>query len=103
MTEARKMELLTGMVGDTDTATLTAYLEIAADVVLRHAYPFEPDRGEIPEAYDMVQVQIAAYLLNKRGAEGEVSHSENGISRHYEDGDIPPSLLRRIVPSAGVV
>jgi hypothetical protein len=42
-------------------------------------------------------------MLNKRGAEGEITHTENGVSRQYEDGDIPPSLLRRIVPMAGVL
>ena len=51
----------------------------------------------------MTQVEVAAYLLNKRGAEGETAHSENGISRSYEDGDVPSSLLRDIVPYAGVV
>lgn len=53
--------------------------------------------------YDAVHVEIAAYMINKRGAEGEVSHSENGVSRTYEDGDIPPSLLRAITPVAGVL
>lgn len=49
------------------------------------------------------QVEIAAYMLNKRGAEGETAHSENGVSRSYEDGDIPATLLRRITPMAGVL
>ena len=46
---------------------------------------------------------IDVALLNKRGAEGETAHSENGVSRSYEDGDIPPTLLRRILPMAGVI
>ena len=58
---------------------------------------------EVPIQYDTTQVEIAAYLLNKRGAEGETAHSENGVSRSYEDGDIPPTLLRRITPMAGVL
>ena len=40
-------------------------------------------------------------MLNKRGAEGEVSHTENGISRTYEKADIPTSMLRTIVPHCG--
>ena len=58
---------------------------------------------EVPPKYELVHIEIAAYMLNKRGAEGEVTHSENGVSRTYEDGDIPPTLLRRITPVAGVV
>ena len=37
-----------------------------------------------------------------RGAEGEKSHSENGISRTYENAELPDSLLREITPIAGV-
>ena len=50
-----------------------------------------------------LQVEIATYLLNKRGGEGELSHSENGISRSYENGDVPESMMRQIVPMAGVL
>lgn len=57
----------------------------------------------VPPRYDFNQVEIAAYLVNKRGAEGETAHSENGISRSYEDGDVPPTLLREIVPFASVI
>lgn len=95
--------MLQSITGESDPSILNTYLKIAADTILRHLYPFGANDSEPPEEYDVVQVQIAAYLLNKRGAEGETSHSENGISRHYEDGDIPPSLLRKIVPRAGVV
>ena len=66
-------------------------------------YPFDDTIKEVPERYHMTQVEIAAYLLNKRGAEGETAHSENGISRSYEDGDVPPTLLRDIVPFAAVM
>ena len=48
-------------------------------------------------------MEIAAYLVNQRGAEGETAHSENGISRSYEDGDVPPTLLREIVPCASLI
>ena len=58
---------------------------------------------EVPEQYGFTQVEIAVYLLNKRGAEGQTAHSENGISRSYEDGDVPPTLLRDIVPFAAVM
>ena len=103
MTQANKLSMLETITDETDISTLDTYLQIATDVILRHCYPFGTEERQAPEEYDVLQVQIAAYLLNKRGAEGETSHSENGISRHYEDGDIPPSLLRKIVPRAGVV
>lgn len=102
MTEAEKTELLATMT-DQQGSVLSAYLAIAGDKVLRKLYPFDDTIKEVPERYHMTQVEIAAYLLNKRGAEGETAHSENGISRSYEDGDVPSPLLRDIVPYAGVV
>ena len=81
----------------------SAYLKIAGNKICRKAFPFDPAVTEVPEQYSLLQVEIAVYLLNKRGAEGESAHSENGISRTYENGDVPPSMLRQIVPMCGVL
>jgi hypothetical protein len=96
--------MLTRMTDETDEDTLSAYLSFAANAVLTRAYPYKDiSEMEVPAQYQALQVEIAAYMLNKRGAEGEVSHSENGITRTYESADVPASLLRRIIPCAGVV
>lgn len=100
MTLDTQLYMLKSMTGETDNDLCVAYLDFAGEKVLRRAYPFDPTQTIVPDKYHGIQVQIAAYLLNKRGAEGETSHSENGISRAYEDGDVPASLLRDIVPFA---
>lgn len=100
MTDAEKKVMLTAMTGETADAVLSTYLTIAGNKVLRRVYPFDKTQITVPDQYAINQVEIAAYLVNKRGAEGETSHSENGISRSYEDGDVPPTLLREIVPFA---
>ena len=91
------------MTDETDSDVLSTYLLLAKDVVLQKAYPFRDYPEEFPSRYDAIHVEVAAYMLNKRGAEGETVHLENGVSRHWEDGSIPPSLLRRIVPNAGML
>lgn len=103
MTTDELYGLVQTMTGVTDTAILDAYIQQAGDAVLRHAYPYDDSQTTVPDKYQRVQADIAVYMINKRGAEGESSHSENGVSRVYEDGDIPPTLLRRIMPVAGVV
>ena len=105
MTDNAKLTLLENMTKETDADVLSAYLSLAEEVVLGKMYPFKSDFDgvEMPTKYDSVQVEIAAYLLNKRGAEGETVHLEDSVSRHYEDGSIPPSLLRRITPFAEVI
>lgn len=104
MTGDEKKVMLKSMTGEKDEEVLSTYLALAKGAVLRTAFPFLEELPEaVPAKYDIVHVEIAAYMLNKRGAEGETVHLENGVSRHYEDGDIPPTLLRRIVPMAGVM
>lgn len=102
MTDEEKLTMLKSMTEETDNDVLSTYLTLAKGVVLSRAYPYT-EEDKVPAKYDMVHVEIAAYMLNKRGAEGETAHSENGVSRSYEDGDIPPTLLRRILPMAGVI
>ena len=103
MTDAEKLKMVKAMTGETDENILSTYLSIADDKVCRKAYPYDPDAWLVPNQYGFVQVEIAVYLLNKRGAEGQTAHSENGISRSYEDGDVPSTLLRDIVPFAAVM
>lgn len=103
MKDAEKLKIVKAMTGETDEDTLSTYLSIAGNKVCRKAYPFDPTVTAVPDQYAHIQVEIAVYLLNKRGAEGQTAHSENGISRSYEDGDVPPTLLRDIVPFAAVM
>lgn len=103
MDELEKIAMAKTLSGETDELTVSSYLKIAGNKICRKAYPFDPAVTEVPEQYSLLQVEIAVYLLNKRGAEGEAAHSENGISRTYEDGDVPPSMLRQIVPMCGVL
>ena len=94
---------LEAMTGEQTEEVLSTYLDLAGNKILRKAYPYNDTQTTVPEKYHYTQLEVAAYLLNKRGAEGETAHSENGISRSYEDGDVPPTLLREIVPCAAVV
>jgi hypothetical protein len=82
---------------------LLAYLDIAGSKIINRAYPYDPEQTEVPKRYDFLHCEIAAYLLNKRGAEGQTGHSENGISRSYESADVPESLLGAVTPMIGVI
>ena len=104
MTQAEKLQLLKAMVGESDTEeVLLTYLNIAGRKILNRAYPYGTEETDVPSRYDFLQCEIAAYLLNKRGAEGQTSHSENGISRSYESADVPESLIGAVMPFCGVI
>lgn len=96
------------MLGFSNTAeyddVINDYLLIAKQTILNRIYQYGyEDSEEVPTYYEHIQCQIACYLFNKRGAEGETSHSENGITRNYADGDIPSDLLKQVVPKVGVL
>lgn len=104
MTQAEKLTLLKAMVGESDTEeVLLAYLNIAGSKIINRAYPYGAEDQEVPTRYGFLQCEIAAYLLNKRGAEGQTGHSENGISRSYESADVPESMLGAVTPMVGVI
>ena len=109
MTEIEKLALCRVMVAQPDTAegwsddVLNAYLTIAGRKIINRAYPFDDTVTEVPTRYGYLQCEIAAYLLNKRGAEGETAHSENGINRTYENADVPDSMLSDVIVHCGVV
>lgn len=107
MTEADKLALLRVMVGQPNEGewsdeVLTSYLNIAGRKIINRAYPYDDTITEVPRRYGYLQCDIATYLLNKRGAEGQTSHSENGVSRGYESADVPESMLREVIPHVGV-
>ncbi len=102
MIQSEKVTIVSTLSGEEDVDTVSAYLWMAGKKILRRAYPFDDSVSEVPEKYEHLQIDAAVYLLNKRGAEGEQSHSENGISRTYESADLPQTMLNEISPVCGV-
>ena len=70
-------------------------LERASDIIcdIRNS-------DKVERKYLSTQIAIAIEIYNKRGAEGQGSHTENGISRVYVSGDISHHLIRKITPIA---
>ena len=104
MTDQEKQEALKDIVGtEYPEEILSTYLDLAGRKIVAKAYPYNAEDKDVPAKYDFLQVEIAAYMLNKRGAAGQTSHSENGISRTYENADVPESMLNTITPFCGVI
>ena len=78
-------------------------LESAKAVILSRRFPFGEQPTEIEDKYKDLQIRIAVEMFNKRGAEGETAHSENGVSRSYASANVSEDLLKEITPKVGVV
>ena len=104
MTRGQKLEYLRMMIDSEDDSDgiLGLYLDMAGDKILNRMYPFLEDYSgkEVPERYAMIQLNVAAYLMNKRGAEGQVQHIENNIHRNFGSADVPGEMLKDILPMA---
>ena len=105
MTNDEMIIMLEQSTGEEDHRVLSAYLSRAADIVFHRAYPYAGDDDEVrvPKKYQHVQIAVAEYMLNKRGAEGQTQHIENGVHRNYGSADIPDDMLSSIVPYVGVI
>ena len=86
-----------------DDIELEDILESAKAVILSRRYPFGEQPTEIEDKYKDLQIRIAVEMFNKRSAEGETAHSENGVSRSYASANVSEDLLKEITPKAGVV
>lgn len=89
MTPLERFKLLAGITDDSQDGLITALLSDAEDSVRDYI-----GREEVPARLISVQVQLAVIAYNKRGAEGESSRSEGGISQSF-DG-LPPELMARL-------
>lgn len=103
MTDLEKREALAVLLSpDTDTdEVLDSVLATAETLVLNRMYPFGyEDTAVVPSRYERIQIQLAAEIYSRRGAEGQLVHSENGISRTWSEKS---ALLAQIVPMCGSV
>ena len=103
MSGAEKLEKLKTLIApDVETEeVLEAVLGEAEALILNRMHPFGYREGTaIPARYEYLQLQLAVEIYNKRGAEGQIAHSENGISRNWPEKS---RLLGMVMPHVGSV
>lgn len=101
MTQLERLRI--SITENASNAELENILESAKAVILSRRFPFGEPPAEIEERYKDLQVRIALEMFARRGAEGQIAHSENGVSRTYSGAGVSEELLREIVPKGGVI
>ena len=104
MTDEQKVQMVQALITDVSVSEsdVESYLAIAADRILNRVWPFGGAPTAWPSQYDLVQVQLTVRMIARIGGEGEISHSENGVSRTYGTVD-DEDILQQLVPFVGVV
>ncbi len=83
---------------DTDDAMLALYARDAVNTV-NDIRAFSPTPDEPYERkYEGIIEEMVIERYNRRGVEGEVSSSANGVSRTYASTSYSPDLLANITP-----
>jgi hypothetical protein len=87
--------------GEENEDLLYDLLQSAEAVILSRRYPFGEYPDDFPRRYEDLKVRIAEDMYNRIGASGQLSHSENGISRTWGAEWVSEQLLGEIVPMVG--
>lgn len=107
MTTEEKIAYIKVVSDEEDTDVISAFLSMAEEIAFNKVFPFgnpsDATKQAVMDRYSNVICEIAVYLLNKRGAEGELAHNENSADRTYETGGVPNSIMRKLTPYCGVV
>lgn len=86
MTITEKIEAMSVAIApDTaDKRVLEEQLAEAEAMILNKMYPFGyPEDMDLPSRYERLQIKLAVELYTQRGAEGQASHTENGVTRTW--------------------
>ena len=104
METSEMIVMVKALTDETDDTVISAFLTFAGKALYRYGDPYHTMSEEYFLAlYPDAVVEAAAYKLNKRGWDHEKRHVENGVTREFETGDLPASILNRITPICGVV
>lgn len=99
MTQLEKLKI---WIPDEQNEELLQELLLRAETAIKCKRRF-PIEKPLESQYEVLQLEIAQFLYNKMGAEGEKTHNENGVSRTYENSHIPDSMLDTVIPLAKVL
>ena len=83
---------------------IEAFLEAAKKEIISWRFSYAGDMPEeVPEEYEMIQVWAVVNGYSQSVAEGQATHSENGISRTFNYPDMLHYIHRNVVHKVGVL
>lgn len=88
---------------ETNDTLILDLLNSAGQAIVTRRYPFGDGTETVPDRYADLQLRIAIDLYDRMGAEGQLSHSENGVNRSWADASVSQDLLKEVVPMTGTI
>ena len=89
-------------------AELGDVLETAKDTILSRCFfsvakATAEEKAKMLEEHNEKVLKVAVIIYNMRGIEGQISHSENGISRSFAENEGLKPILEQIIPRCNIV
>lgn len=108
MTSDEKLSMIKTMldppVDDSEDEKILAFLDAAKREIISWRFSYAGNAPkDVPEDYEMVQVFAVISGYSQSGAEGQATHSENGISRTFNYPDMMHYIHRNVVHKVGVL
>lgn len=106
MTDAQKLLTVKTLLSDggdvPDDDTLNTYLSVAGGEILAWQYHLvggvPQGVTEVPEKYNGIQVYAVVVGFTQAGAEGEQTHIENSVHRHFRFSDMLDYIHNNVLP-----
>lgn len=106
MTDAQKLVTLQTLLSDGGDVpgddTLNTYLTVAGDEILSWMYHLiggvPNDVTEVPARYAGTQIYAVIAGYTQAGAEGEQTHIENSVHRHFRYSDMLDYIHNHVLP-----
>lgn len=108
MTTAEKLAQVKSLMNITDTdldAQLAVFLSFAKNEILAWLYSGKTPEGvtDVPARYEPTQIQAVVAGYSQSGAEGQLAHTENAISRQFEYSNMLAFIKSNVIPYAQVM
>lgn len=110
MQNDEKLRMVRSLIGfseeeTADDARINAYLSAAAKEIMAWRYSYDASAApkDVPDGYEMTQIMAVVVGYSQSGAEGQATHSENGISRTFNYPDMVNYIRRNVIAKVGVL
>ena len=88
--------------GEAEDARIKVYLAAAEKEIISWRYSLSSQKvTAVPEEYEMTQVFGVVAGYSQSGAENQLAHTENGITRQFKYADMIAYIRSHVLPIVG--
>lgn len=109
MTTSEKLDMVRSLLGiasndGSNDERIEVYLSAAGKEIISWRYSYAGNMPvDVPDEYEMTQVMAVVAGFSQSGADGQATHSENGISRTFNYPDMLHYIHRNVIHKVGVL